>query len=99
MFANSKSRKCSPLKCAYFDDQLSHCRLKAFTDEESFLRYYNENDLKRVAQILHSSNLYDTVYSGIFKGIMKYWNMSEDAFVHTDKVEKEETTPNHEVIS
>ncbi|KAL9686850.1 hypothetical protein QQ045_031243 [Rhodiola kirilowii] len=70
--------------------------LKAFTDKEPCLRYYNINDIQRVAQTLYSSELYDRMYFGVCKGILKYWQIPEDTFVLGEKVKTEELVSNQE---
>ncbi|XVF46841.1 hypothetical protein PTKIN_Ptkin03bG0060100 [Pterospermum kingtungense] len=54
--------------------------LKASLDTESYLRFYNLNDIPRVLQVLYSSNQHKTIYFDICKAIIRYWNIPENIF-------------------
>ncbi|KAA3455501.1 DDT domain-containing protein PTM-like [Gossypium australe] len=54
--------------------------LKASRDTESYVRYYNLNDIPRVLQVLSSSVEHKTLYFDICKAIIRYWNVPENIF-------------------
>ncbi|KAK6247305.1 hypothetical protein QUC31_018870 [Theobroma cacao] len=54
--------------------------LKASPDTESYLRYYNLNDIPKVLQVLFSSIQHKTLYFDICKAIIHYWNIPENLF-------------------
>ncbi|XWS73973.1 hypothetical protein CRYUN_Cryun02cG0175400 [Craigia yunnanensis] len=54
--------------------------LKASLDTESYLRYYNLNDIPKVLQLLSSSIQHKTLYLDICKAIIQYWNIPENLF-------------------
>ncbi|KAJ7947925.1 DDT domain-containing protein PTM [Quillaja saponaria] len=51
--------------------------LKASTSGKYCVRYYNQNDIPKVLQVLYSSSHYTTIYSDICKEILQYWNFQE----------------------
>ncbi|KAE8680535.1 adaptin family protein [Hibiscus syriacus] len=52
--------------------------LKASLDTESYVRYYNLNDIPKVLQVLSSSIEHKTLYLDICKAITHYWNVPEN---------------------
>ncbi|XVF69080.1 hypothetical protein PTKIN_Ptkin11bG0051900 [Pterospermum kingtungense] len=54
--------------------------LRASVGAESYLRYYNLNDIPKVLQVLYSSIQHKTLYFDICKAIIKYWNIPENIF-------------------
>ncbi|KAL5981949.1 hypothetical protein ACLOJK_016016 [Asimina triloba] len=50
--------------------------LGASVNEEPFTRYYNQIDVLKVLQVLHSSIQQAPFYSQISRGIMQYWDIS-----------------------
>ncbi|KAL4283239.1 hypothetical protein GQ457_16G008690 [Hibiscus cannabinus] len=54
--------------------------LKASLDLESYVRYYNLNDIPKVLQVLSSSIEHKTLYFDICKAIVHYWNVPENIF-------------------
>lgn len=53
------------------------CRLKASIDTEPCFRYYNQNDIIKVLQVLCSSVQHTALYLGLCKAILQYWSISE----------------------
>ncbi|GMJ10824.1 DDT-PHD PROTEIN2 [Hibiscus trionum] len=51
---------------------------KPSLDTESYVRYYNLNDIPKVLQVLSSSIEHKTLYFDICKAIIHYWNVSEN---------------------
>ncbi|GLT51296.1 hypothetical protein SLA2020_247160 [Shorea laevis] len=51
--------------------------LKASVNLDSYLRYYNLNDIPKVLKVLSSFIQYGKSYFGICKAIMKYWNLPD----------------------
>lgn len=60
--------------------------LKVSVNEDSCLRYYNQNDILKVLQTLYSSDHRD-LYSGICKAILQYWKISENIIFPTEMAE------------
>ncbi|XWS71521.1 hypothetical protein CRYUN_Cryun03dG0145000 [Craigia yunnanensis] len=54
--------------------------LNASLDSESYLRYYNLNDILKILQVLSSSIQHKTLYFGICKAIIHHWNIPENIF-------------------
>ncbi|XP_010278256.1 PREDICTED: DDT domain-containing protein PTM-like [Nelumbo nucifera] len=52
--------------------------LKVSIHEGPSCRYYNQNDVPKVLQVLCSSVEHTVMYSAICKGILKYWGFPED---------------------
>ncbi|KAL2593794.1 hypothetical protein AAZX31_12G170300 [Glycine max] len=42
------------------------------------LKYYNQNDIPRVLQVLYASEQHRPVYNGICMAMLEYWNISEN---------------------
>lgn len=56
---------------------INNCRLKASIDTEPCFRYYNQNDIIKVLQVLCSSVQHTALYLGLCKAILQYWSISE----------------------
>ncbi|KAG4972219.1 hypothetical protein JHK85_038640 [Glycine max] len=41
------------------------------------LKYYNQNDIPRVLQVLYASEQHRPIYNGICMAMLEYWNISE----------------------
>ncbi|XP_022752616.1 DDT domain-containing protein PTM-like isoform X2 [Durio zibethinus] len=54
--------------------------LMASPGTESYLRYYNPNDIPKILQVLSSSIQHRTLYFDICKAIIHYWKISENIF-------------------
>ncbi|OMO58284.1 Zinc finger, PHD-type [Corchorus capsularis] len=52
--------------------------LNASLDTESYLRYYNLNDIPKVLQVLTSSIEHKSLYFEICKAIIHFWNIPEN---------------------
>ncbi|XVE59499.1 hypothetical protein DITRI_Ditri05aG0050600 [Diplodiscus trichospermus] len=52
--------------------------LNASLGAESYLRYYNLNDIPKVLQVLSSSIQHKTLYFDICKAIIQFWNIPEN---------------------
>ncbi|KAL7198312.1 hypothetical protein ACSBR2_020753 [Camellia fascicularis] len=61
--------------------------LKVSIKSEPCLRYYNQNDISKVLQVLHSSVQHIVLYSEICKGIIQYWNIQKDSLPLLETVE------------
>ncbi|XP_058087295.1 DDT domain-containing protein PTM-like [Magnolia sinica] len=48
---------------------------------EPIIRYYSQDDVLKVLQVLHSSAQHAPLYSQICKGILQYWEISGDAIL------------------
>ncbi|CBI17094.3 unnamed protein product, partial [Vitis vinifera] len=59
--------------------------LKASIDAETCVRYYHQNDILKVIQVLYSSEQYAALYSGICKAILKYWEIKENVLLQVDR--------------
>lgn len=70
------------------------CRLKASINAETCVRYYHQNDILKVIQVLYSSEQYATLYSGICKAIMKYWEIKENISFVPEIIEMDPTLAN-----
>lgn len=53
------------------------CRLNVKSDDFC-LKYYNQNDIPRVLQVLYASEQHRPVYNGICMAMLEYWNISEN---------------------
>jgi len=56
---------------------INNCRLKASIDREPCFRYYNQNDIMKVLQVLCSSVQHRALYLGFCKAILQYWSIPE----------------------
>ncbi|RVX20088.1 DDT domain-containing protein PTM [Vitis vinifera] len=68
--------------------------LKASIDAETCVRYYHQNDILKVIQVLYSSEQYAALYSGICKAILKYWEIKENVLLVPEIVEMDPTLAN-----
>ncbi|KAF8403202.1 hypothetical protein HHK36_011301 [Tetracentron sinense] len=56
--------------------------LKGSINAEPLFRYYNRNDIPKVLRVLYSSQQHTTLYSGICKAILQYWEIPEDKVLY-----------------
>ncbi|KAJ7981103.1 DDT domain-containing protein PTM [Quillaja saponaria] len=59
--------------------------LKASINGECSIRYYNQNDIQKVLQVLYSSSHHATLDSDICKAILQYWNFQECSFSEVNR--------------
>ena len=75
------------------------CRMKASIAAETCVRYYHQNDILKVIQVLCSSEQYAALYSGICKAILKYWEIKEKVFLVPEAVEMDPTLANKREVA
>lgn len=68
-------------------------------DAATCVRYYHQNDILKVIQVLYSSEQYAALYSGICKAILKYWEIKDNVFLGPETVEMDPTLANKREVA